>query len=272
VPINGTVVSVPALPAGGYYIDLPPVTGNQPYTTGYHILNVEAGNAANATVRYSRLNASPVAGSTRLEMRGGSETLFATIDYEVANRRLAVRSLSARPHWVSFGEDSLYCRIEIFRGNARLWSKNYYTQHRSAADIYYQDIQNGDQIRIFHREADSRALAVNSLTNEKNESYTFGDHTILTVTPFGIMPNGTSEATQQQIYANNFNTLLNQMMRIIPSDKIEGMHAYNDMKSWLLLGSELLPKKDKAVFANNYGKKFKKNTAEKTPSNRLRLN
>ena len=261
--IEDKTVSVPAgFPAGAYYIDLPSVTGYTPHITGYNILNVKEGSAADATVNYKALTVSHATELTRLEMRGHNEAPFATIDYDADNNSLIIESFGVVPHPSSWGSDNLYCKIEIYRGDTRLWSKDYYSIVTSAAGTYYQDIQVGDVIRIYHREPtlNHRPRAVNAITGKTLTNYTFAETTTLEVTQYGIMLRSWSETVKRQVYTDNFNNFLDYVVKnVIPADKMEGMDDYNDIKAWLLAGSQLLSNTDRADFENNYGSMFRLN-------------
>ena len=266
--ISGATVNVPALPAGGYYIDLPQVTGKQPYTAGYNVLTVMADSAVNATVTYIPLTRSSVAGLTQIRLRGTRSVALGTIKYDPKTESVIIEGTGANPHrntQVAENNNGDYVRIEVKRGNEITLERTARVNDNTwqGTDII-ENFGPNDTIFISHAEANvegapTGVLAINSLSNQADDGTNFlfqnNQRTALVVTKYGLAQTGTTN--QQQVFTNNFNVFLNQFINNIPEDKVMGMCTYHDIKADILLASDMLSETDKAAFDNNFGRKFR---------------
>jgi hypothetical protein len=265
IRIDSNTVHVAGLPAGAYYLDLPPtISGN--YLTDYNTLIINSGTGRGGhttmTVNYNQATVSPVAGLTHIELLGLSDRLVAKLSYDPVNATLTLESSGGQPHTMMPNPSAVYCRVSI---PSKAFFKDYIgNQNITASTDVFHNIQIGDEVEIFHAEGTwqgrpSRAIGVSSVTGESDNRFLFRSNQTetLVVTKYGLMMKNMSEAVQQQIYAENFDMLLNQFVAAVSHDKIAGLHTYNDIKTSLIVGSELLSTADKGTFDWYYGNKFR---------------
>lgn len=256
IPITQETITVTDLPAGIYELELPN-TKSAPYQFDYQYLVVQQDNTVVKEAPYTRLNAATMSGDSKIQFAGLSNWIFSTTTYDPNAGTMTVKTEGGQPH--VYFPDQTYASIEVLDTDGNwVFFKDYIGDANIAAAVDTFPVEVGYQIKIHHKEPQTRMIFQSQCLNIRESEYIVPNNqdanknTSYTITPYGLQKAGWDTQTIYGIYKNKLDQLIENVTSSLSDEELADKNSYAKEKNKILSSINGLNDADKAAYLEKY--------------------